>query len=441
MRIGLGLGVAFRSELPKPFTPVSISGTWASWTLSSSGSGATITPITYAQYLSEGGEAVPYPPTHVAKIVTHAPGVEYTHSINRSWGNAATFNFGDLRGMVCRVFFPSAQWGKVSKTATFSPRLLVNSTNYRSFKTKTAIGDSSWSGLNIYHWQPDSTSEFSEFSVDTGTYTAASAYQMYLRVNGNSTDNNSSDKLTFYVIDVTAIGSNTTPHVVFTFDDSSVSQYTDMFPLSQEYDIPASLFIIPSSIPTSPSSYMSVDQVNEMLASGLFDAGMHGSTSYESLTTAGLQAEISTQAAAITSKGISASRTSSMLALPEGAFGGGTTDGGDILGILQGLGYSAIRGSGPGVEGKHIGINSRFCRSISLGNAAGYIENLADFQSALTMIQASGEDLIIRGHKIEASPSESASITPANLSAIFGEARSVADQGLIRLVTFGQYAS
>lgn len=439
MRMGLGLGLGLGRQAATSYAPTSLSGNWSSWTLSSSGAGATITPITYAQYLSEGGEAVPYPPTHVAKIVTHAPGVAYTHAVIRSWGSAATFNFGALRGMVCRVFFPPAQWSKVSRTATFNPRLLVNSTNYRSFKTKTAASDSSWSGLNIYHWQPGSTSEFSEFSADTGTYTAATAYQVYLRVTGDATDNAPGDPLTYYVLDLSAINANVTPRVVFTWDDSAISQYVEMFPLAQTHDIPGSLFMIPSAMPVSPSAYMSVSQTNEMLASGLFDGGMHSSTVYETLTTAGLQGEIATQLAAIASKSITASRTSSMLALPEGAFEAGTTDGGDILGILQGLGYTAIRGTGFGVEGKNSGINVRFCRSISLGNATGYIENLADFQSALTMIAASGEDLIIRGHKVEATPSESNGITPTNLAAIFAEARSQMNQGLIQLMSFGQY--
>jgi len=61
--------------------------------------------------------------------------------------------------------------------------------------------------------------------------------------------------------------------VVITFDDGYENNYISAFPVLREYDLPATIFVIVGSI--GEKGYLSYEQINQMLSSGLIALGSH----------------------------------------------------------------------------------------------------------------------------------------------------------------------
>jgi hypothetical protein len=421
----------------------SLSGDFSGWSALTNCSGAA---ITYAQYIAEGGAPVRSPPSHVFKVTTDGNnGAAVGHTILKNYGSAATFNMGMVKSLTIRVYLPPAQRTKFLGTGSgIQPQLRVDSGNRRTFSARSTVNGNLDVGLNTLNIEPNTTSEFSDFGSDTGTYTAATAIEFRTVINTTALNNVPASPAIFYIVDVCA-NWNDIPRIVVTWDDGAVSQYTDMFPLAQTYGIPGTLFIIASGIPSegAGSAYLQPSQIAEMYNSGLFDIGMHGCVGalnqYTDTTEAGVIAEIQAQKAAFVAKGLPISRSNEILAWPQGAWAAGTTDGKDIMAIVRGLGYKMMRGSASGGENIQGELNTGFVRSYSFGSLAKFIENLTDFQNALAVCKATGQDLIIRAHKVENPVVETNSLTTANLTAIFTELQKEARAGTVRLMTFGEY--
>ncbi|MBU8903899.1 polysaccharide deacetylase family protein [Lactococcus cremoris] len=63
--------------------------------------------------------------------------------------------------------------------------------------------------------------------------------------------------------------------VWLTFDDGSVTMYTDIFPLLKKYNMHATNFIITGFVNKAQGGILSWEQIKEMKASGLVDFGSH----------------------------------------------------------------------------------------------------------------------------------------------------------------------
>ena len=64
----------------------------------------------------------------------------------------------------------------------------------------------------------------------------------------------------------------TVNHVVLTFDDGFVSNYTYIFPILKKYKIPATIYLTPN---IHTSNYLNEDQIKDMQDSGLIEFGAH----------------------------------------------------------------------------------------------------------------------------------------------------------------------
>ena len=414
-------------------------------TVTVSGSGNTATRITKAQFEAETGET--------------APATMGTHALRCSIVQAATILFTlpalvggpiDLtsafyKNVCLRYYIKQKHLNRLTNT-TFEFRLNTNASNLRFLKDRQKNLGRCVAGFNdlaiprtvLVDASP--STNFTVFDADVGTYNPASVANFSCRIFG---DTGATAGVDLYLLDIVHNDLEPTPRVFWTWDDGDDTQYDLMWPLAQTYNIPGELFPVATSVNNAGS--MTAAEIQEMIASGLYETGLHGlnlanhlaTEGYNDLTAAEVLIDIDDQKSAMTNKAIATQRARKIIACPLGQHYQ-TTDGTPIDPLIFGSGIEAFRGTSDSFFAPNF-----FTRNnlpwIPLGQGAGFITDVADYIAVADLALNAGLNLIVVGHKIVTSSPTGNNVVDTDLEAMFEEARDRHQAGTQLLTILSRY--
>jgi len=390
------------------------------------GVGNTAERIPVSQFLSETGESIPENiGTHVLKCtVAQTANILFTLP---SYSPDLDFTDGSWSNIVFRYYVAQSHLDNLTDV-TMEMRLEnVSAANRRNLEDQRKSLGRTTAGYNslvvplmvLEDAAPDA--DITVFDADSGTYDPSAVDHFAYRLFGDT--GAPATPVIFYLLDIVRDDVISIPPIIWMWDDGDDTQYTDMFDIAQPRAIKGTMFVIGTSIDTSGS--MTAAQIQEMNATRKFETALHGlnkdnhlsSEGYNDLTKAEVETDIQEQIAAMHSKGVVTQHALKMLAYPLGQHFE-TTDFFPINPIVEGEGVIIGRSTDDNFPAPSF-TNPLGMRSISLGQGAGFITTIAEFNTQVDDAMDAGLPILVLGHKIVTSSPTGNNILKSELQSMF----------------------